>query len=97
MRHRDNKKYRQRVHAKRGAAERYGLELHDHELDALIAQIKANKAKFVCRESHRVTRWIVKHGGLELACIYDTTRQEIVTFLKMEWIDDEPEQLQSRF
>lgn len=77
----ESKAKSQRKHAKRRALSRYGLALSRHHLDAIVLQIQSGKAKFVERQSNRVTLWEVSYEGHILPVVYDKIRKTCVTFL----------------
>lgn len=79
-----NKRIAQRIHAKRRASERYGLTLNRHEMRGIVTQIRRGKAKFLSRESNRLTHWIAKIHGNDTRIVYDSERHTIVTFLPPE-------------
>jgi hypothetical protein len=78
------KKVAQRRHAKRRAAERYGLELNRHDMRTLVEQIQHGDAEFIERQSLRVSVWWVTVGGKRCRVVYDRLRKTIVTFLPEE-------------
>lgn len=67
----------QRQHAKRRAAERYGIELTARRRREIIAGIHSHKYQFVERQSHRISVFLV--DGVRV--VYDRQRKELVTFL----------------
>lgn len=68
-------------HAKRRANTRYGLDLTNNDLQEIVRLIKQQKAKFIERQSLRVTHWEVEYKGETLRAVYDKRRSQIVTFL----------------
>ncbi len=78
------KKAAQRVHARRRAEERYGVELTGHARKMINSQIQDGKAKFLFRQSGRVTHWMVNFEGKDMFAVYDKKNNQVVTFLPME-------------
>lgn len=71
----------QRRHAKRRLAERFGVEASNRDLAEWVAAIRLGRARFVERQSLRVTVWDVDHNGRTIRLVYDKHRGEIVTAL----------------
>ncbi len=68
-------------HCKRRALERYGVMLSRRQIADLVSQIQTGKAKFIERQSHRVSKFLVHLGERDISCIYDNKRKTLVTFL----------------
>lgn len=79
----------QRIHAKRRALHRFGLELNTGDLKAIVEKIQNNKAKFVSRDSLRISKFQVEVDGKQVVCVYDKQRKEIVTFLTLGMVQNE--------
>ena len=71
----------QKDHAIRRARERYGLYVTSNDYIEACRRIRGGKAKFVDRESNRVSRFRVELAGMEVPVIYDSLRGTIVTVL----------------
>lgn len=71
----------QRRHANRRAEERYGIIYGPMLREALIQQIQAGRGAFLKRQSLRLTVWELAVEGQVVRVVYDSKRQEIVTFL----------------
>jgi len=72
----------QRKHAKMRASQRYQLTLNKDKLRVICKQIQEGKgAKYVARQSFRVTIWEVTYEGKNLWAVYDRMRHTVVTFL----------------
>jgi len=71
----------QRRHAKERAFQRYGVSCTNQDLDFIISQIQSDKAKFVYRQSNRITLWDVTWAKQTVRVVYDNTRKTVVTFL----------------
>ncbi len=79
----------QQRHAKRRAAERYDLDLHQDAQTSIIRAIQRREAKFIRRQSWRVSIFEVEHEGRILSVVYDTKRKTIVTVLPQEALEPE--------
>lgn len=77
-----------RRHAGLRAAQRYGICLGQKEHDEMVYQIKRQKAKFVERQSNRVTIWIVEIDGQKIKVCYDAHRKAVITCLPPESIEE---------
>ena len=62
-------------------SERHGLSLNRHQHAELVKQIQTGQARFIEKQSNRVSVWAVKHEGSEIRVIYDKTTKNIVTAL----------------
>ncbi len=69
------------LHAKRRAAERYGIVLNKHLRRQIVQSIRQNKARLIERQSHTRTTWLVTVDDKPAVVIYDNHRHTIVTFL----------------
>lgn len=80
----------QQKHAYRRASQRYDLELKEHEYNEINGQIRKQRdAKCLYRQSNRVTVWKVKFKDKELFVVYDKKRNQVVTFLKKEMVEND--------
>jgi hypothetical protein len=83
----ETRKERQSPHAKAAQrpalCRRYGITL-DHS--AALADIHSGKARFVERQSHRVTLWLVEQHGKIMPVVYDKDRDSIATVLPIEHV-----------
>lgn len=73
----------QRLHAKRRALQRYGLVLNNKEQDEIIGLIQQGRAKFINRDSLRVTIFAVQYQGKLLKVVYDGERKTLASVLPM--------------
>ena len=80
------KKQNQVFHAKRRAAERFGIELNKDLRKRIIRMIQTGRAQFVERYSHRRSRFIFKVDGVKMPVIYDKVRHTLATVLPPESI-----------
>jgi hypothetical protein len=72
----------QQAHAIRQAAARYrGLPLTPAAYQELCEQVQYGGAQFVLSQEPGREVWEVQHQGKKLTAVYDTRRQNIVTFL----------------
>ena len=80
---RGNKAKAQEIHARSRAVHRYGIELTPVVLGEWLGQIQSDTptARFLERQSHRITLWAVRHNGREVPVVYDKTRGTIVSVL----------------
>jgi hypothetical protein len=84
------KREAQRVHAKRRAAERYGITLNHALHTELIAAIQTGRATFVRRQSHRVSLFdVTLPTGVTARVVYDRHRKALITVLPPEARDAE--------
>lgn len=74
-----SKKIAQRIHAKRRAAERYGLALNKEQYDQMNEL--ARSATVLERQSNRLTIRRIVMDGSPIRVVYDASRHQIVTFL----------------
>lgn len=73
--------FNQRIHAKKRLQQRFGININRHEYQELVKQIKCGRAKFLKRESNRVTLFLVEWQGRYIRVVYDGIRKNIVTAL----------------
>jgi hypothetical protein len=73
----------ERRHALRRFRERFGFSVHDHEYVEIVRKIQNNEAKYLARQSNRVTLWQQNVRGEEVVLFYDKMRKEIVTVLNI--------------
>ena len=81
---RGNKRKAQIKHAMRRARERFGVEVSPGVLHDYVRRIQNREAKFVERQSNRITVWDLDGKRL----VYDKQRKMIVTIL---WPKGRPE------
>ena len=72
-------------HAKERAGERFGIIFDQKTHDEVIKIIQDGKAKFVERQSNRITLFDVFIDGKECRVVYDKERKTIVTFLNKDY------------
>lgn len=77
----------QRIHAKRRASERYGLDLNKEKYDQLCEF--ARSATVLERQSNRLTVRRIMMDGSPIRVVYDASRHQIVTFLPQKRRDFE--------
>ena len=71
----------ERIHFRRRALERYGLRLGDAAQDRIVEDIRAGRAVFVERQSHRVRIYDVQYAGQRMRVVYDRKRRLLVSAL----------------
>lgn len=79
-----SKAKQQANHARLRAWQRYGIRFTHQTAADLTAQIRSGKARFLERQSNRVTKFEVEVNGAWIPVIYDATRKQVVTFLPKE-------------
>jgi len=72
-------------HAKTRASERFGINFNQQVHDEVIEMIKNGKAKFIEKQSNRITLFDVLIDGKECRVVYDKERKLIVTFLYKDY------------
>ena len=72
------------IHAKNRAKERFGIDMNADVHREIVDIIQKNKAKFVQRQSNRVTIWDVDYRYYKLRVVYDKNRGQVVTFLNRD-------------
>ncbi len=76
----------QRLHARGRVWSRLGVEFSKEDARGVVSAIQHNKAKFVDRQSNRVTRWAIDIHGIPCVCVYDNKTKEVVTVLTNEMV-----------
>lgn len=66
------------------AAERFRLDLSDHDLAMLVVQIRKQRSIFVMRSTKRVSLHIVEHNGTKMPVVYDKQRGALITILPVQ-------------
>lgn len=79
-----DKKLAQRIHAKRRAAERYGLTINRQTQRDWIQLISDEKAVMVNKPSNRVRIYLIEHEGKTIKVVFDRIRRTIVTCLPLD-------------
>jgi hypothetical protein len=75
-------------HARRRALQRYGLCVSEAQIDQIVQMIKQQKARFVAKQSCRVSIWEIDWEGKKAKVVYDRSRETIASFLPMgAWED----------
>lgn len=86
LRHR-SKTDAEKKHAMRRFAQRFPRELTSLEYDFLVKHIQDGKAKFIEKQSNRVSVFQVKINEVTAIAVYDKSRKTIITFLNEEMAD----------
>lgn len=76
----------QGLHAIRRARERFDFSLDYATYQKIGDQIRAGNAKFVERQSNRISLFEVELNGESCVAVYDRKRHTVVTFLTMEMV-----------
>lgn len=77
MTRRGKKEDRQKEHGLRRLRERLGLNSADYV--EIVKMIQEGNAKFVDRQSNRITIFDVEYKGMKARIVYDKIRKNIVT------------------
>jgi hypothetical protein len=96
IRHSKGKRKAQIKHAKKGLLSRFDMAINDNEYLQMINKIKKGRAVFVRRTSKRVTIWDVPIREKVLRCVYDKSRQVIVTVLPVYGLEKNLEPIGER-
>lgn len=75
----NSKAENQRRHARQRARERFGLELDEHQLRAVVNRIQRGESRFLEKQSNRVSLHQVEYMGAEMVVVYDRRRKNVVT------------------
>ncbi len=78
------KKESQRIHALRRSAERFGVGLGHKDSLGIVRDIQEGKARFVHRQSHRVSLWEIPYVDEKAVVAYDKKRKMVVTVIPAE-------------
>ncbi len=62
--------------------QRLGVRLNKHGHQEMVSQIHNGVAKFLRRQSNRITLWALDIKGKQVKVVYDNKRHQIVTVLK---------------
>lgn len=79
----------ERKHCLHRLRERFGVNLSENDYYGIINQIQNNKAKFVDRQSNRVTIWQLVIQQQDVVVCYDKIRKEIITAIPAAWYGKE--------
>ena len=83
------KRYSQMKHAKRRFLERYGMRVHESDLNHIKNLITSGQSKCVETQTIRVSLHDIEFRGETCRVAYDKQRQVVVTVLPREVIDAE--------
>ena len=75
------KKKNQIKHARKRFEARFDVSLNENQYTQMINRIKKGKAKFVQRQSNRVSLWDIEFEGHLIRVVYDKKTSAIVTAL----------------
>jgi predicted HTH domain antitoxin len=79
-----DKVVKERVHAKRRAKERYGIELNASSYEEINNIIRTGNAKLLKKQSLTRKLYEVRYRGILLKVAYDKARGQVVTFLPLQ-------------
>lgn len=79
------KKHAQRAHTKRRLQTRFGTSVNHAGYRQLVFDIQEGRAKFLGRQTDRVSLFLITHEGKEMKALYDKKRGTIVTVLPTDW------------
>lgn len=82
-----SKAINQKKHARRRAAARYAVNLHDDAQERIVRSIQSGEARLIRRQSQRVGVYEVSHEGKKLPVVYDRKRKTLITVLPEEALD----------
>lgn len=74
----------QKVHTLRRCFQRYGFRLSKKGYADIVRQIQSGEARFVEKQSNRVSIFEVYCKGEKIMVVYDCTRKTIASFLPRE-------------
>ena len=91
MRHvhpkRMSKKKNQRYHAKVRMLQHYGKQITDYDLDRMAEVYKYSlDTVILVKQSNRIRKALIWYQGEVYPIVYDRTRKQIVTVLKVEYL-----------
>lgn len=75
------------IHAKRRAATRYELNLTDADLREIVDSIQSGRARYLWRQSLRVSAFAVEFQGKTLPVVFDRRRKCVCTVLPEEALE----------
>jgi len=82
-----SKKNSQRIHARKRALGRYGINFGPRRRSKLIRKILEGEAVFLNKISNRVKAFAVYYEDTWYPVVYDRKTEEIVTFLPSEYLE----------
>lgn len=82
-----SKKKAQRIHARRRAMERFGLNLTEKVRSEIIDKIRNNESQPLERSSPIKSIHAVRYDGEVYAVVYDKRRKELASLLPREYLD----------
>ena len=75
------KKTSQQIHARNRMWQRHGIWLSKKGRRIIINLIREQKARFLGRQSNRVSGWEVEFEGRKIKVLFDTVRGSLITVL----------------
>lgn len=77
----ETKAQSEKAHAIMRAEQRYGIKLNRKSYMELVKTIQSGKARFLFKETNRLSHFMVTAEGQQCHAVYDRLRGRIVTFL----------------
>lgn len=74
----------QRIHARKRALQRYNIDINRNDIEEIIKKINSGEAKFIEKQSLRVSIWFVEIKGKKVKVVYDKLRKTIASFLPIK-------------
>lgn len=78
----------QQRHAVKRLAERHGIFVSRESYEDLVQKIQNGKARFIDKQSCRISRYVVRCQGQDIFVAYDCHRHTIVTVLPPWVLED---------
>ncbi len=75
------KKFAEKIHARRRIMARHGIWMSKADHRQIVIDIQTRVARFLGRQTNRLTYWEVECKGQKIRVIYDSKRQCLVTCL----------------
>lgn len=76
-----DRKQIQRLHARRRARERYGLNLSNKDITQIVRSIRSGGSISTTKQTNTRTLHVIIYDGQEMRVIYDNKRHNVCTFL----------------
>ena len=74
----------QRAHVKRRVRERFGFPIGDDRLEEMADAVRSGRARFVRRQSNRITIWDTEFEERPIRVVYDKRTKQIVTVIRVD-------------
>lgn len=80
----NSKKEAQTKHARQRAMERYEIDFTQNKRETMLKQIERGEGRFLRKQSHRVSIFLMVCDNKEVVVVYDKERNNIASFLPIE-------------